>query len=80
VRPEGQLANDLAGVGALVETQQVTAIQTLPIITEVTGGGVLWLRLGDPYYATVVLVGEAVIFNLGADAASAWGNLLLQQG
>ena len=80
VRPEGHVANALASVGALVETQQVTAVQTLPIITEVTGGGVLWLRLSDPYYATVLLVGEAVVFNLSAEASSAWGNLLLQTG
>lgn len=79
-RPEGQVANALAAVGALVETDVVDAVQTLPIITEVVGGGVMWFRWGDPHYITGLIVGEAVLFDVSPDDFAAWTSMIVQTG
>lgn len=79
-RPEGPVANSLAAVGALVEVEAVEAVQTLPIITEVVGGGVMWLRLGEPHYVTGLIVGEAVLFDVSPDDFAAWSSMIVQTG
>lgn len=80
VRPEGNVANSIAAVGSMVETGIVEAVQTLPIITEVTGGGVMWFRWGDPLYTTGLIVGEAVLFDMSADDRPAWTSIVVQTG
>ncbi len=79
-RPTGQVANSLASVGALVETDVVEAVQTLPIITEVVGGGVMWFRWGEPHYTTGLIVGEAVLFDMTQGDFAPWTSMLVQTG
>jgi uncharacterized protein YgiM (DUF1202 family) len=80
VRPTGQVANALAAVGALVETDVVEAVQTLPIITEVVGGGVMWFRWEEPHYTTGLIVGEAVLFDMTQGDFAPWTSMLVQTG
>jgi len=79
-RPSGPVANSLAPVGALVETDVVEAVQTSPIITQVVGGGVMWFRWGDPHYLTGVIVGEVVMFDVTADELAPWTSMVVQTG
>ncbi len=79
-RPSGPVANSLAPVGALVETNVVDAVQTSPIITQVVGGGVMWFRWGDPHYLTGVIVGEVVMFDVTTDDLAPWTNIVVQTG
>jgi uncharacterized protein YraI len=79
-RPSGQVANALASVGALVEIDLVDAVQTLPIITEVVGGGVMWFRWGDPHYVTGLIVGEAVLFDVSPEDFAPWTSMVVQTG
>ena len=80
VRPEGEIANSLASVGALVETDLVDAVQTLPIITEVTGGGVAWFRWGDPHYTIGLIVGEVLLLDVTTDDLPPWSSMVVQTG
>ncbi|MEO0563120.1 MAG: SH3 domain-containing protein [Chloroflexota bacterium] len=79
-RPSGQVENSLSTVGALVETGVVEAVQTLPIITEVVGGGVMWFRWGDPHYVTGLIVGEAALFDVTTPDFAPWTNMIVQTG
>ncbi|MFZ4813774.1 MAG: SH3 domain-containing protein [Phototrophicaceae bacterium] len=80
-RPDGAIASALAPVGALVETGVVEAVQTLPIITEVVGGGVMWFRWADPHYTTGLIIGEALLVDLTPrDQFAAWTNFVVQTG
>lgn len=80
VRPTGAVANSLAPVGALVETGVVEAVQTLPIITDVVGGGVMWFRWGDPHYLTGLIVGEVVLFDVTGGDMAPWTSMVVQTG
>lgn len=79
-RPSGAVANSLAPVGALVETNVVEAVQTLPIITEVVGGGVMWFRWGEPHYLTGLIVGEVVLFDVTGGDLAPWTSMVVQTG
>jgi uncharacterized protein YgiM (DUF1202 family) len=79
-RPTGQIANSLGAVGALVETDIVDAVQTLPIITEVVGGGVMWFRWEEPHYVTGLIVGEAVLFDVSPEGFDPWTSMIVQTG
>lgn len=79
-RPSGAVANSLSAVGALVETGVVEAVQTLPIITEVTGGGVMWFRWADPQYVTGLIIGEALLVDVSAADFPRWTSLVVQTG
>ncbi len=80
VRPTGPVANSLATVGALVETGVVEAVQTLPIITEVVGGGVMWFRWGEPHYLTGLIIGEVVLFDVTPEEQAPWSTMVVQTG
>ncbi|MEM6282033.1 MAG: SH3 domain-containing protein [Chloroflexota bacterium] len=79
-RPSGSIANSLAPVGALVETDLIEAVQTAPIITEVVGGGVMWFRWGEPHYITGLLLGEVVLFDVTQGDLPPWTSMLVQTG
>ena len=78
VRPEGEIANSLAGVGALVETDLIDAVQTSPVITQVTGGGVMWFRWGEPHYTSGVIVGEVLLLDVTEGDRAPWSSMVVQ--
>jgi uncharacterized protein YraI len=81
VRPTGAIANSIAPVGALVETDLIEAVQTTRIITEVVGGGVMWFRWGEPHYVTGLIVGEVVLFDVTqGEELAPWTSMIVQTG
>ncbi len=80
VQPEGQVSNAMAPVGALVETGLVDGLQTVPIITQVTGGGVMWMRHDDPIRTTKLLLGDVNIRDVSPPDFPAWTSFVVQTG
>lgn len=77
VEPAGAVGNALAPVGALVDVGVITAVHT-PLISDVTGGGIFWMRLTAPIQFTGLLVGDVNLRNVSPPDFPAWQSMVVQ--
>ncbi|MEZ4669850.1 MAG: SH3 domain-containing protein [Anaerolineae bacterium] len=78
VEPSGPVSNALNPIGALVDVAVVDSLQTAPISTDTSSGGLLWLRPKAPIRFTGLMIGSVHLTDVTPPDFPPWQAAVVQ--